>query len=120
MLGEEDLIDNFAKIQFIHANPTSARAALIRAVEIHREMQSKNPQYRGRAENMDLAWCLAELSVLEESDGNGEIAKSYRAEAESILSGSGAKDTTVTHLMEVLHETQAQASQDTASSGGKR
>lgn len=108
MLGEENLADNFAKFQFTHADALSARAALLYAVQIHREMQASNPKYRGWAENFDLGWCYAELSVLEESAGNPNLAESYMSEANTIFRQDGTvKDSTIEHLKEVLRATQA-------------
>jgi hypothetical protein len=118
MLGEEVLADNFAKFQFTHANAQSARAALLYAVQIHREMQASNPKYRGWAENFDLGWCYAELSVLEDSAGNPNLADGYMSEANRIFRTDGTvKDSTMEHLKQVLRATRAKPSSNTLPDG---
>jgi hypothetical protein len=118
MLAEEALADNFAKFQFTHADAQSARAALLYAVQIHTEMQVSNAKYRGRPEKFDLAWCYAELSVLEESAGNLKLADVYMSEAETIFKSDGTvKDSTLQHLREVLRATQAKPTSNRLADG---
>jgi len=105
--GEEAIADDFAKTQFTHADPQSAREALLYAVNVHKEMQFSNSKYWGWPEKMDLGWCYAELSVLEESAGNTNLSKNYMALSDQIFKEGDAKDSTLAHLRQVLRETQS-------------
>ncbi len=67
MVFEEGMADEFAKKEFVHADPQSSREALRYAIKIHKEMQGTST-LSGRAEKGDLGWCYAELSLIEEFD----------------------------------------------------
>jgi len=97
----------FAKTQFTHADTESAREALLYAIKVHNEMQISNSKNRGWPENMDLGWCYAELSALEESAGNADLAGKYRVDAYRILDQPGVKDSTMARLWQVIKATQA-------------
>jgi hypothetical protein len=55
MANEEALLDDFAKKEFIYADPQSAREVLQYAIKIHKEMQETSPLW-GWPENADLCW----------------------------------------------------------------
>jgi hypothetical protein len=101
MVNEEDLLDDFAKKEFIYGDLQSARTALRYAVKIHTEMQSKS-LLSGWREKADLAWCYADLSVIEQSAGNTEVARDCMTQAQQILKGLGMKDTSEAHLRTLL------------------
>lgn len=101
MWSEEDTLDDFAKKEFIHANPQSAREALSYAIRIHQEMRATSPLW-GWPEKRDLGWCYGELSLIEESAGNTELARNYMAQAGEILKEAGLKDNSEAHIREVL------------------
>ncbi len=61
MVNEEALVDDFAKKEFIYADPQSARVALQYAIKIHREMRSTST-LSGWPEKKDLGWCYAECA----------------------------------------------------------
>ena len=104
--GEEVIADDFAKTQFTHADPQSAREALLYAVEMHKKMRVSNSGLWGWPEKMDLGWCYAELSVIEESAGNADLAENYMIISDQIFKEVGAKDSTIANLKQVLRDTQ--------------
>jgi hypothetical protein len=101
MVNEEGIVDNFAKKEFIYADPQSARDALQYAIKIHKEMQGVST-LRGWPEKSDLGWCYAELSLIEESAGNASLARDYMTQAEQTLKESGLKDSSETYIRELL------------------
>jgi hypothetical protein len=106
MWTEEDIVDDFAKKEFTYADPQSAREALHYAIKIHKEMQGTNT-LRGWPEKADLGWCYAELSLIEESAGNTDLARDYMTQAEQTLKEVGLKDSSEAHLREVLQRKSA-------------
>jgi hypothetical protein len=98
---EESAVDDFAKKEFIYANAQSAREALLYAIKIHKEMQAKSP-LRGWSEKLDLGWCYAELSLIEESAGNTDLASDYMTHAEQTLKEAGLKDSSEARIQEAL------------------
>jgi len=70
-------------------------------------MQVSNSKYWGVPQKVKLAWCYNELSVLEKSAGNTELAAKYMADADQIYSELDVKDSTVARLKKVIDETQA-------------
>jgi hypothetical protein len=120
MLAEEDFADVFAKTQFTHADPQRAREALLYAVKIHRDMQIANPKYRGWPETFDWGWCYAELSLLDESAGNEDLAKAEMLQANERLKEAGAKDSTISHLLDVARSTPAKVSSNSPVNGKPR
>jgi len=86
MLGEQSMADDFAKNQFTHADPQSAREALQYAIKTHEQMRASNSKYWGNPQQIDLGWCYAELSVVEESAGNATLAKKYIEESNRLFS----------------------------------
>lgn len=106
MLNEEGIVDDFAKKEFIYADPQSARDGLQYAIKIHKEMQNKSPLW-GWPEKSDLAWCYAMLSLIEESEGNRELAGDYMTQAEQMLKELGMKDSSEAHIRELLRRTPA-------------
>ena len=101
MVFEEDVVDDFAKKEFTHADPQSSREALQYAIKIHKEMQGTST-LSGWPEKKDLGWCYAELSLVEESAGNTELAGDYMNRAEQILKELGLKDPSEAHIRELL------------------
>jgi hypothetical protein len=101
MLVEEGIVDDFAKKEFTYADPQSAREALRYAIKIHKEMQGTST-LRGWPEKSDLAWCYAELSLIEESAGSTDLARDYMTQAEKTLKEVGLKDSSEAHIREVL------------------
>lgn len=101
MVNEEGFLDEFAKKEFIYADPESARRALKYAIKIHTEMQTKS-SLSGWREKADLAWCYADLSLVEQSAGNTDAAKDNMAQAQQILKQLGMKDTSEVHIRELL------------------
>jgi hypothetical protein len=101
LVNEEGFLDEFAKQEFIYGDQQSARNALRYTINIHTEMQSKSP-LSGWREKADLAWCYAELSVIEQSAGNTDVAKDCMTQAQQILKGLGMKDTSEAHLRSLL------------------
>lgn len=101
MANEEDFFDSYAKKEFIYASPQNAKAALAYAVKVHKEMQGKST-LSGWHEKVDLAWCYADLSVIEESAGNANLANDYMSQAQQILKGLGMKDPSESHIRELL------------------
>jgi hypothetical protein len=114
MLNEEALFDDFAKKEFIYADPQSAREALRYAINVHGEMQHTSTLW-GWPEKSDLGWCYGELSLVEESAGNTELARDYMVQAERTLKEVGLKDFSEIHIREVL---QRKAASNQSSSGG--
>jgi hypothetical protein len=106
MVNEEALVDDYAKKEFIYADSESAREALNYAIEIHKEMQGTST-LSGRPEKSDLAWCYAELSLIEESAGNLTLAKDYMSRAQQILRELGLKDSSESHIRKLLQRTPA-------------
>ena len=101
MVNEEALLDDFAKKEFIYADPQSAREALQYAIKMHKEMQGTSTLW-GRPEKADLGWCYGELSLIEESAGNPDLARDYMARAGQTLKEVGLKDSSEAHIREVL------------------
>lgn len=101
MVNEEDFFDSYAKKEFIYADAQNARAALTYAINVHSEMQGKST-LSGWREKADLAWCYADLSLIEESAGNVNRAKDYMSQAQQILKGLGMKDSSESHIRELL------------------
>jgi hypothetical protein len=106
MQNEEDIADDFARKEFVYADPQSAREALQYAIKIHTEMQDKSPLW-GRPEKSELAWCYAKLSLIEESEGNRALAGDYMTQSEQMLTELGMKDSSEAHLRELLRRTPA-------------
>jgi hypothetical protein len=100
MVNEEALFDNFAKMEFIYADPQSAREALQYAIKIHREMQGTSTLW-GWPEKSDLGWCYGELSLIEES-ANTDLARDYMTQAVQTLKEAGLKDTSEAQIRGVL------------------
>jgi hypothetical protein len=101
MWSEEVFFDGFAKKEFIYADPRSAREALQYAIKIHNEMRSKSVLW-GPPEKSDLAWCYAELSLIEEAAGNPDLARDHMTHARQTLKEVGAKDSSEAHIREAL------------------
>jgi len=120
MLGEETIADDFARLQYTHADPQSARDALLYAVEIHRKMQISNAKYWGNFQKVDLAWSYAELSALEDSAGNGELAKDYMAQADQIFKQLAVKDAILARVKQVIRDTEPKTSPNRPENGEPR
>ncbi len=116
MANEEALLDDFAKKEFIYADPQSAREALQYAIKIHKEMQGTSILW-GWPEKAGLGWCYGELSMIEESAGNPDLARDYMAKAGQTLKEVGLKDSSEAHIREVL---QRKPISNPSSSGGSR
>jgi hypothetical protein len=116
MVNEEALLDDFAKKEFIHADPESAREALLYAIKIHKDMQGTSRLW-GWRDRADLRWCYAELSLIEESAGNTTLARDYMTQAGQTLREVGLKDSSEAHIRKVL---QRKPVSDQPSSGGPR
>lgn len=101
MVSEEGFLDDYAKKEFTYADQHSAREALTYAVEIHRKMQGTSTLW-GWPEKSDLAWCYAELALIEESAGNKNLASDYMSHAQLILKELGLKDPSEAHIRELL------------------
>lgn len=101
MVNEEGLLDDFAKKEFIYADPQSAREALQYAIKIHKEMQGTSTLW-GWRDKADLGWCYGELSLIESSAGNTDLARDYMAQAGQALKEVGLKDPSEAHIREVL------------------
>src|SRR6267378_7063219 len=84
MWSEEIFFDGFAKKEFTHADPQSAREALQYAIRIHKEMRGTSTLW-GWPEKLDLGLCYAELSLIEESAGNEDPARNYMTQAQQTL-----------------------------------
>jgi len=116
MVNEEALVDDYAKKEFIYADLRNAREALTYAVKIHNEMRGTST-LSGWREKADLGWCYAELSLTEESAGNTDLARGYMSQAAQILKDLGMKDTSESHIREILKRRLAS---DQPSSGQSR
>jgi hypothetical protein len=101
LVSEEGFLDEYAKKQFIYADRQSAREALTYAVKLHTEMRGSSP-LQGWPEKLELGWCYAELSVLEESDGNPKLAGDHMLLAQQILRELGLKDPSESHIRELV------------------
>lgn len=101
MWSEETALDDFAKKEFIYADQQSAREALLYAIKIHKEMQAKSTLW-GWPEKLELGWCYGELSLIEESAGNADLARDYMTQAEQTLKEAGLKDSSEARIQEVL------------------
>src|SRR5579859_1044549 len=104
LVNEEALLDEFAKKEFGYADLQNARKALVYAVKIHRTMQETST-LSGWPEKLNLGWCYAELSLIEESAGNADLARDYMSQAQQILKGLGLKDSSESHIREILQRT---------------
>jgi hypothetical protein len=113
---EESAVDDFAKKEFIYANAQSAREALQYAIKIHKEMQGTSTLW-GWTEKLDLGWCYGELSLIEESAGNTDLARNYMTRAELTLKEVGLKDSSEAHIRQVL---QRKPVSNPPSGGGSR
>jgi hypothetical protein len=49
-----------------------------------------------------LGWCYGELSLIEESTGNANLAKDYMSQAQQILKELGLKDSSESRIREIL------------------
>jgi hypothetical protein len=116
MWMEELTLDGFAKKEFIYADAQSAREALLYAIKIHKEMQAKSPLW-GWPEKLELGWCYGELSLIEESAGNTDLARDYMTRAGQTLKEAGLKESSEAHIRKVL---QKKPISDQPSSGGPR
>ncbi len=116
VLIEEGIVDDFAKKEFIYADPQNARESLQNAIKIHQGMRGTSTLW-GRPEKSDLGWCYAELSLIEESEGNTDLARDYMTQAGQSLKEVGLKDSSEAHLRKVL---QRKPVSDQPSSGGAR
>lgn len=101
MTREEATVDDFAKKVFLYADPRIARGALTFAIKTHQEMQTDNPLW-GKTEKVDLGWCYAQLSLLEESGGDAKLAKEHMAQAGQILRDAGISDATEAKIRQTL------------------
>jgi hypothetical protein len=113
---EEGIVDDFAKKEFIYADPQSARESLQYAIKIHQEMRGTSTLW-GRPEKSDLGWCYAELSLIEESAGNADLARDYMTQAGQTLKEVSLKDSSEAHIREVLLRTRTS---NPPPSGGSR
>jgi len=93
-LTEEAAVDYFAKAQYRNADRGSARQALLDAIQTHNRMKAQS-QLRGNYEQYDLGYCYGELSLLEESAGNADVAREYMQRAVDTLKEAGFKGTIV-------------------------
>jgi hypothetical protein len=116
MANEEGLLDDFAKKEFIYADPQNAREALQYAIKIHKEMQGTSTLW-GWPEKRALGWCYGELSLIEESAGNPDNAREYMAQSSQTLKEAGLKDSSEAHIRKVL---QKKPISNPQSSGGSR
>jgi hypothetical protein len=116
LANEEALLDEFAKKEFIYADPQSAREALQYVIKIHKEMQGTSTLW-GWPERADLGWCYGELSMIEESAGNSDLARDYMTQAGQTLKEAGLKDSSEAHIREVL---QRKPISNPPSNGGSR
>jgi hypothetical protein len=101
MMHEESFVDDYAKKEFVLANPPNARNALIYAIDLHRQMQRTNPLW-GRSQKVDLGWCYAELSLLEGSSGNTSAASEHMSQARETLKEAGLQDMSETRIRNAL------------------
>jgi hypothetical protein len=101
MVNEEALVDDYAKKEFIYADSQNAREALAYAVKTHKTMQGTST-LSGWREKLDLGWCYAELSLIEESAGNASAARDYMSQAQQILKELGFKDSSESHIRKLL------------------
>jgi|SRR5580692_176607 hypothetical protein len=101
MVNEEGLLDEFAKKEFAYADPQNAREALTYAIKTYNAMQGIST-LSGWREKLDLGWCYAELSLIEESAGNTNSTSDYMSRAQQILKGSGLNDPSESHIREIL------------------
>jgi len=92
--AEEAAVDYFAKAQYRNADRESARQALLYTIQTHNRMKASS-QLRGPSEQFDLAYCYGELSLLEESAGNADVARDYMRRAVDTLKEAGFKGTIV-------------------------
>jgi hypothetical protein len=99
--SEEVFFDGFAKKEFIYADPQNALEALTYAIKIHKEMQGTSTLW-GWPEKSDLGWCYAELSLIEESAANTDLARQYMIKAEQTLKEAGLKDPSEAHIRKLL------------------
>jgi hypothetical protein len=113
---EEGLLDDFAKKEFIYADSQSAQEALQYAIKVHKEMQGTSILW-GWRERADLGWCYAELSLVEESVGNRDLAMDYMTRAGQTLKEAGLKESSEAHIRELLKR---QPISNAASSAGPR
>ena len=90
-LVEEGTVDDFAKAQYRNADSESARQALQYAIQTHKRMKGTG-QLQGKAEQIDLAYCYGELSLLEEAAGNSDLARDYMQHAVQTLREAGFKE----------------------------
>ena len=101
MTSQEATVDDFAKKAFLYADPRIARSALTFAIKTHQEMQTANPLW-GKTEKVDLGWCYAQLSLIEESAGDTKLAREHMAQAGQILRGAGLNDATEARIRQTL------------------
>ena len=89
-LGEQAILDFFAKSQYRYADRESAREALRYEVQIYDQLKAAHALW-GSGALIDLAYSYGELSLLEESAGNPDVARRYMDQAVQNLKDAGVK-----------------------------
>jgi len=97
--AEEDMVDTFAKMQFVYADPQRAREALHDAISVHEKMQLAYPGWE-QVERAKWGFCYGDLAILEETAGNRALAQSYMAKALELLKQSDYSEDGVRQALE--------------------
>lgn len=97
--GVEEMVDSFAKMQFIHADTQQARRALLDAVTIHEQMQVDYPD-RDKTNQVKWGFCYGDLALLEESAGNPDLARNYMVKAKQILTPLGFRESKISEILQ--------------------
>jgi hypothetical protein len=108
MQGEEDMVDGFAKMQFIHADPQQARRALLDAVTVHEKMKVDDPDWDKRNQ-VKWGFCYGDLALLEESAGNPDLARNYMVKAKQILTPLGFRESKISEILQEHASARAQS-----------
>jgi len=91
MKAERGTVDYYAKAQYKYADRESARQALLYDVQIFNQTKEASSLW-GPADLWDLSNSYGELSLLEESAGNPDLARKYMVQAVQALKEAGMKE----------------------------
>jgi hypothetical protein len=91
MRFERTTVDYYAKAEYKYADRESARQALLYDIQLSNQMKGASPLW-GPDDLLDLGNSYGELSLLEESAGNPDLARKYMVQAVQALKEADLKE----------------------------
>ena len=91
MWMEQATVDYYAKAQYKYADRDSARQALLYDIQVFNHLKADGLR-QDRAQLIDLSESYGELSLLEESAGNPDLARKYMVQSVQALKEAGFKE----------------------------